>query len=187
MKSILAVLLLITLQSHGQQLSIPRNIFSLGTGISSRGAIYAEHCYNFNLKRKFFVSIESAVGFNIATAAGNYSISPAINFGVKKKFVSLGIENKFLPDVYFSVVDNGWGFPFFESFHYKGYVVSPFVAFNYIGASWLNFKIRASLNILTKNYAPQVSYDNIKQIDVQPGLGISFGFFNRKSRLGDLQ
>ena len=180
MKILLLIAVSISSITFGQATEIPKNIFSVGTGVYNRGVVSFEHAYNWKPKDRIFLSLESSIGITSDMALGNFTVAPVLNFGESTNYLLLGIENKYLHNTYYDVVDQDWGFPFFDAYKYHGYAVAPFIGYNLVGSKWFNLKIRASLTILTRNFATQ--FGNVKKVNLRPGIGLSIGLFRRKKK-----
>ena len=79
MKILVLIAVSISLITFGHATEIPKNIFSVGTGVYNRGVVSFEHTYNWKPKDRIFLSLESSIDSTSDMALGNFTVVSALN------------------------------------------------------------------------------------------------------------
>ena len=184
MKNISLILVLfLSVNLFALPIKVPRNVFLVETGIYDKGMLAFGYTLNFYQTKSVFFAIELSFGFSTRDSfyPRYYVMAPSINFGNEKNFFTLGVQNKFMNEVSYFVVDDAWGFPFFDAIDYKGYGLTPFVGYNYFGKKGFNFKVRFGLTQIFGNYTSGNMYlTNPRRRYLLATLGVSFGIFKKQ-------
>jgi hypothetical protein len=179
-KGIYMLTFFLTISSFAQNRNLPKNTFGVGTAIHNRGMINAEHSYYWSPKPKMMMSLESAIGITGSLRGGVFTISPTFNFGSNRRFLSVGMETKYLYKTRYEVTDPADFFAFSSSYWYSGIAFAPFIGYNWFGTKTLNTKVRICLLILPHNFEQNPNTTGTALF--RAGIGFSMGLFRVKKK-----